>query len=308
MENSIKVGYDSQTSLYVVKTIYNRALIVNGRPLVDALRGTSNGADLITISEKPETITYKTTSRKLIGYDNTEDMTTISVSEYNKLRQVVIDSRLYLDEDADEDDEFTYKTLEDEVFAVRFFRTYKPIYETVEEVHSMEIEIIEYPVSAYKNIVPLHSMDAKHILETNCKFTPNNNELFFEICESYGIDRSRIEIPTHSGLRFVKIDNSYVSGMEDFEKSASLSVINTYDKCIERMNDNRKKLDDLISFHLAKQSQKKLDNATVGNLLAQLKILQNSVYGLDVKAKEHNSQRAISNKIAELINTYKEHA
>jgi hypothetical protein len=74
------------------------------------------------------------------------------------------------------------------------------------------------------------------------------------------------------------------------------------------MNDNRKKLDDLISFHLAKQSQKKLDNATVGNLLAQLKILQNSVYGLDVKAKEHNSQRAISNKIAELINTYKEHA
>jgi hypothetical protein len=304
MENSIKVGYDSQTGLYVVKTIYNRALIVNGKPLVDALRGTSNGADLITISEKPETVVYKTTNRKLIGYDNTEDMTTIGLNEYNKILEKVVESKTY-NEELDED---VYNTLEDEVFATRFFRTYKPIYETIEEVHSMEIEIIEYPVSAYKNIVPLHSMDAKHILETNCKFTPNNNELFFEICESYGIDRSRIEIPTHSGLRFVKIDNGYVSGMEDFEKSASLSVINTYDKCIERMNDNRKKLDDLISFHLAKQSQKKLDNATVGNLLAQLKILQNSVYGLDVKAKEHNSQRAISNKIAELINTYKEHA
>ena len=256
MENSIKVGYDSQTSLYVVKTIYNRALIVNGKPLVDALRGTSNGADLITISEKPETVVYKTTNRKLIGYDNTEDMTTISLNEYNKILEKVIESKTY-NEELDED---VYNTLEDEVFATRFFRTYKPIYETVEEIHTMEIEIIEYPVSAYKNIVPLHSMDAKHILETNCKFTPNNNELFFEICESYGIDRSRIEIPTHSGLRFVKIDNSYVSGMEDFEKSASLSVINTYDKCIERMNDNRKKLDDLISFHLAKQSQKKLDN------------------------------------------------
>ena len=304
MENSIKVGYDSQTGLYVVKTIYNRALIVNGKPLVDALRGTSNGADLITISEKPETVTYKTNSRNLIGYDNVENMTTISLKEYNKILEKVVESKTY-NEELDED---VYNTIEDEVFATRFFRTYKAIYENVEEVHNMTIEIIEYPVSAYKNIVPLHSMDAKHILETNCKFTPNNNELFFEICESYGIDRSRIEIPTHSGLRFVKIDNSYVSGMEDFEKSASLSIINTYDKCIERMNDNRKKLDDLISFHLAKQSQKKLDNATVGNLLAQLKILQNSVYGLDVKAKEHNSQRAISNKIAELINTYKEHA
>jgi len=304
MENSIKVGYDSQTGLYVVKTIYNRALIVNGKPLVDALRGTSNGADLITISEKPETITYKSSSRNLIGYDNLEDMTTISLKEYNKILERVIESKTY-NEELDED---VYNTLEDEVFATRFFRTYKPIYENIEEVHSMEIEIIEYPVSQYKNIVPLHSMDAKHILETNCKFTPNNNELFFEVCASFGIDKSRIDIPTHSGLRFVKIDGSHVSGMEDFDKTASLSIISTYDKCIDRMNDNRKKLEDLISFHIAKQSQKKVSDATIGNLLTQLKILQNSVYGLDVKAKECNSQRAISNKIAELINTYKEHA
>ena len=304
MENSIKVGYDSQTGLYVVKTIYNRALIVNGKPLVDALRGTSNGSDLITVSEKPETITYTSSSRNLIGYDNLEDMTTISLKEYNKILERVNESRTY-NELVDEE---VYNTIEDEVFATRFFRTYKAIYENIEEVHNMEIEIIEYPVSEYKNIVPLHSMDAKHILETNCKFTPNNNELFFEVCESYGIDRSRIDIPTHSGLRFVKIDGSYVSGMEDFEKSASLSIISTYEKCIERMNDNRKKLEDLISFHLAKQSQKKVNDATVGNLLTQLQYLQNSVRSLDVKAKEGNSQRAILTRVGELINTYKEQA
>ena len=304
MENSIKVGYDSQTGLYVVKTIYNKTLIVNGKPLVDALRGTSNGAELVTISEKPETIIYKNTIRKLIGYDNTEDMTTIGLSEYNKILEKINSTREY-DEDSEQ---YDYATLEDEVFTVRFFRTYKAIYESVEEIHNMEIEIIEYPVSQYKNIVPLHSMDAKHILETNCKFTPNNNELFFEVCASFGIDKSRIDIPTHSGLRFVKIDGSYVSGMEDFDKTASLSIISTYDKCIDRMNDNRKKLDDLISFHLAKQSQKKVSDTTIGNLLTQLQYLQNSVRSLDVKAKECNSQRAISNKIAELINTYKEQA
>jgi hypothetical protein len=304
MENSIKVGYDSQTGLYVVKTIYNRALIVNGKPLVDALRGTSNGSDLITISEKPETITYKSSSRNLIGYDNVENMTTISLKEYNKILEKVVESKTY-NEELDED---VYNTIEDEVFATRFFRTYKAIYENIEEIHNMEIEIIEYPVSAYKNIVPLHSMDAKHILETNCKFTPNNNELFFEVCASFGIDKTRIDIPTHSGLRFVKIDGSYVSGMEDFEKSASLSIISTYDKCIERMNDNRKKLEDLISFHLAKQSQKKVNDATVGNLLTQLQHLQNSVRSLDVKAKEHNSQRSILTRIGELIVTYKEQA
>ena len=304
MENSIKVGYDSQTGLYVVKTIYNKTLIVNGKPLVDALRGTSNGAELVTISEKPETIIYKNTIRKLIGYDNTEDMTTIGLTEYNKILEKINSTREY-DEDSEQ---YDYATLEDEVFAVRFFRTYKAIYESVEEIHNMEIEIIEYPVSQYKNIVPLHSMDAKHILETNCKFTPNNNELFFEVCASFGIDKSRIDIPTHSGLRFVKIDGSYVSGMEDFEKSASLSIISTYEKCIDRMNDNRKKLEDLISFHIAKQSQKKVSDATIGNLLTQLQHLQNSVRSLDVKAKEGNSQRSILTRVGELINTYKEQA
>ena len=304
MENSIKVGYDSQTGLYVVKTIYNKTLIVNGKPLVDALRGTSNGAELVTISEKPETIIYKNTSRKLIGYDNVEDMTTIGLNEYNKILEKIESTREF-DEDSEQ---YDYATLEDEVFATRFFRTHKAIYETIEEVHNMEIEIIEYPVSQYKNIVPLHSMDAKHILETNCKFTPNNNELFFEVCASFGIDKSRIDIPTHSGLRFVKIDGSYVSGMEDFEKSASLSIISTYEKCIDRMNDNRKKLEDLISFHIAKQSQKKVSDATIGNLLTQLQYLQNSVRSLDVKAKEGNSQRSILTRVGELINTYKEQA
>lgn len=303
MENSIKVGYDSQTGLYVIKTIPYKTLEVNGKPLVDALRGTSNN-ELITISEKPENITYKSSTRNLIGYDNLEDMTTISLKEYNKILERVNESRTY-NELVDEE---VYNTIEDEVFATRFFRTYKPIYENIEEIHNMEIEIIEYPVSQYKNIVPLHSMDAKHILETNCKFTPNNNELFFEVCASYGIDKSRIDIPTHSGLRFVKIDGSYVSGMEDFEKSASLSIINTYEKCIERMNDNRKKLEDLISFHIAKQSQKKVNDATIGNLLTQLQHLQNSVRNLDVKAKEYNSQRSIVTRVGELINTYKEQA
>ena len=304
MENSIKVGYDSQTGLYVVKTIYNKTLIVNGKPLVDALRGTSNGAELITISEKPETITYKNTSRKLIGYDNVEDMTTIGLNEYNKILEKIDSTREY-DEDSEQ---YDYATLEDEVFAVRFFRTHKAIYETVEDIYNLEIEIIEYPVSAYKNIVPLHSMDAKHILETNCKFTPNNNELFFEVCESFGIDKTRIDIPTHSGLRFVKIDGSFVGGMEDFDKTSNLAIINTYEKCIDRMNDTRKKLEDLISFHIAKQSKKKVNDATVGNLLTQLQYLQNSVRSLDVKAKEGNSQRAILTRVGELINTYKEQA
>lgn len=301
MEKTIKVGYDSQTGFYTFKNMFNTTMEVNGKSVSDPLRGFRSG-ELTVISEKPETITYKTSGRKLIGYDNTEDMTTISLEKYKEIEAAISKTREY-DEDSEE---FTYANLEDEVFALRFYRTHKAIYENVDEVHNLEIEFIEYPVSAFKSIIPLYSIDAANIFETKCKFVPNNTELFFDVCASYGIDKSRIDIPTHSGLRYVKIDDKYVTGMEDFEKSASQSIIGTYEECIARMNSNRKKLEDAIGFQIAKQSQKVLDKATVGHLLTELKILQNSVYGLDVKQKEATSQRSISNRINELINVYKE--
>ena len=301
METKIKVGYDSQTGFYTFKTGFNASMEVNGKSIADPLRGFRSG-ELIVISEKPESITYKTSQRTLIGYRNSETNGTVSVEDYK-----AVDAKITLTREYDEDsEEFTYANIEDEVFALRFYRTHTAIYENDEAFVNMEIEFIEYPVSAYKCIIPMYSLDANNVFETKCKFVPNNTELFIDVCTSYGIDKSRIDIPTHSGLRYVKIDDKFVTGMEDFEKTSSATIVGTYDECVARMNNNRKKLEDAISFQIAKHSQKVLDKATVGHLLTELKILQNSVYGLDVKQKEHASQRSVLNRINELINVYKE--
>ena len=305
MENSIKVGYDSRTNLYTFKTPVSysaKNVCVNGQPITDPLRGQKVG-ELMTINEKPETITCETSESELIGYDNTETITPISVKEYQETVNKISETREFYDY---VDEKFVYNTIEDEVFATRFFRTHKAIYKTQTTVHSMYIEFISYPVSEYSNIVPLYSIDAKNVFETKCKFTPNNIQLFKDICKARGIDDSRIDIPTHSGLRYVKIDTKYVSGMEEFEKSPNQEIIATYGECVERMNSIKTNLTELINFHLAKQSQNALDKATVGHLLTELKILSNSVYGLDVKQKEYNSQRSIQNRINELINVYEE--
>jgi hypothetical protein len=304
MENSIKVGYDSRTNLYTFKTpgSYSaKNVCVNGSPITDPLRGQKVG-ELMTINEKPETITYETSERKLIGYDNSETNTTISVKQYNEIVNQIDETREY-DEDSDV---YTYETLEGEIFATRFFRTHKAIYENINTVHNMDIEFISYPVSEYSNIVPLYSIDAKNVFETKCKFTPNNIQTFKDICRARGIDDSRITIPTHSGLRWVKIDDTYVSGMEEFEKTSNREIIASYEECVERMTATKNKLKELVDFHFAKQSQNVLDKATVGHLLSQLQILQNSVYGLDVKVKDESSQRSVSNRINELIKVYKE--
>ena len=305
MENTIKVGYDSRTNLYTFKTPESysaKNVCVNGNPITDPLRGQKVG-ELMTINERPFSITYETSERKLIGYDNIETITTISVKEYQEIKAQIESTTSDYDDDSEE---FTYNTLEDEVFATRFFRTHKAIHENINYVSYMDIEFISYPVSEYSNIVPLYSIDAKNVFETKCKFTPTNTQTFKDICRARGIDDSRIDIPTHSGLRFVKIDDKFISGMEEFEKNSNREIIATYEECVVKMNSIKTNLTELINFHFAKQSQNVLDKATVGHLLSQLQILQNSVSGLDVKKKEYNSQRAINIRINELINVYKE--
>jgi hypothetical protein len=304
MDNSIKVGYDSKTNLYTFKTPGNytaKNVCVNGKPITDPLRGQKVG-ELMTMNEKPETITYETSERKLIGYDNTETITTISVKEYQETIALIDKTRDY---DGDSE-EFRYDTLEDELFAVRFYRTHKAIYENVDTVHNIDIEFINYPVSEYLNIVPLYSIDAKNVFETKCKYTPNNIDTFKDLCKARGIDISRIDIPTHSGLRYATIDKKYISGMEAFERSLNREIIASYDECLNTMNSTKSKLTELINFHFAKQSQNVLDESTVGNLLTQLQNLQSSVNNLDVKVKDESSQRSVSQRIGELIRVYKE--
>ncbi len=303
MKTSIKVGYDSQTGFYTFNVgYYNFAnMKVNGKSIVNPLNGTFKHGELCVISEKPETITFSKTESVCTGYTHLETGMVISKEEYNEIQAEINASRTY-DEDSEE---FIYDEVEDEVKAIRFFRAYKAVYENVNTEHDLEIELIQYPVSAYKYIVPLYSLDATNVFETRCKYLPDTIELFYEICAQYGIDKTRVNVPNHSGLRYAKIDDAYLTGMEDFEKSTSSNgMIGTYDECVTKMNSTRKRLEEVVSLHLAKRSQKVLDKSTVGELLKELWSIKGRVSGLDVKQKDYSSQRALNTKITELIETY----
>ena len=301
MENIIKVGYDSKTDLYTFKTpgSYSaKNLCVNGKPLKDALRLNKVG-ELMTIKEKPESITYETEERIVSGYNN--GTTVISIKDYQEASAIIEKTRYH-----DDLDEFIYDSIEDEVTAIRFFKTHNKVYQTLNTTHTMEIEFIEYPVSEYSNIVPLHSIDAKNIFETNCKFIPNNLQIFKDICKARGIDDSRITIPSHSGLRYVQIDKKYISEMEEFQKFSERETIGSYETCINRMNTIKNNLLEIMNFHFAKHSQNVMDKSTVGALLTQLYTLKSSIIGLDVKVKDSNAKRGIAGSINDLIDIYKE--
>jgi hypothetical protein len=71
------------------------------------------------------------------------------------------------------------------------------------------------------------------------------------------------------------------------------------------MNTLKNRLTDIVSTHLAKQSQKVLDKETVGHLMQVLVGLESSLSSLDVKKSDINSWRGIKKSVSSLIETYK---
>lgn len=299
MQNDkLVVGHDPKTGFYTFKTGYNNSMEINGKPVTDPLLGFKSG-ELIVTKEKPITATYKTSSRVTVGYTK-ENGESVSVIDYNIELNKINQTRQW-DESLKE---FRYNTIEDEVRAVIFAKSYSAVYETQETVHNLEIEFVTYPVSEYKCIVPIQAFNASDISETKCKLVMSKPTLLYEACSEFGIDKSRIDIPNHNGLTYAKIDDKYIYGIEMFEKS-NFSFIGTYEECIERMNGIKKRLSDILSIHLAKQSQKVLDKVTLGHLMNELVGLERNISSLEVKKSDYNSWRAIKTSLSSLIETYK---
>jgi hypothetical protein len=299
MQNDkLVVGHDPKTGFYTFKTGYNNSMEINGKPVTDPILGFKSG-ELIVTKEKPVTATYKTSGRVTVGYAK-ENGESVSVIDYH-IELNKIDQTRQWDESLKE---FRYNTIEDEVRAVIFAKSYSAVYETQETVHNLEIEFVTYPVSEYKCIIPMHAFSASDISETKCKLVTDKISLLYEVCNEFGIDKSRIDIPAHSGLTFAKIDDKYIYGIEMFEKS-NFSFIGTYEECIERMNGIKKRLSDILSIHLAKQSQKVLDKGTLGHLMNDLVGLERNISSLDVKKSDYNSFRSIKTSLSSLIETYK---
>jgi len=299
-KNIIKIGFDSSTSLYTVQapTAYSiNNLELNGKPLTDPLRGYNSGS-LIVTSQTPKTVNYKRTTRKCIGYDNTEDHSTISLKEYTGTISGF--SREYNDDSG----EWVYDDLEAEITATRFIRNHKAVYANVEEIIPFEIEMIEYPASRFASIVPLYTMDAKNVFETKCMYTPDLMGLLIENLNDYGVTQKDIKVPAHSGIRYVQENNNYITGIEAFQKRFDRAFIGMYTECVTKMQETKDTLKELIDFHFAKQSDAVLDKTTVGSLITSLQTLKNSVCSLDIKVKDESTKRALENKINELITNY----
>jgi len=300
----IKIGYDKTTNLYIIPN--RNYCIINGkREKIDTIY--YNNARVLITSVKPET--YQTYSSKTITTHYEQDShfsNILTVEDYNKH---ISDFRSRGWED---DYEWFFDDIEDEIKYKRFLKDWKPINKQEEVITDYEIIFVEVPISEYEDIQPLASMeDIDSCEKAMFVYRPNPKKYFTEYCESLGMvlepndfkkTPNSYSFPS-SGIDYVKINGEYLflgdNKPKIFQKTAK------YQECIDKMDQDIKFIKDNIDLFLRKNDKTPLTEIERGSYYKNLINIQKSIRGLDVNKKTQQNQTSLLHQIQKLIESIK---
>lgn len=301
----IKIGFDKTTELYIIPN-RNYCIINSKREKIDTIY--YNNSQVLVTSIKPET--YQTYRSKNITthYKQYSHLSNIlTVEDYNKQ---ILDFRSRGWED---DYEWFFDDVEDEIKYKRFIKDWKPITKQEEIITDYEIIFIEVPVSEYEDIQPLASMeDINSCEKAMFIYKPNPKKYLSEYCESLGMvfesndykkTPNSYSLSSHSGLDYAKINGEYLFLGDN--KPRMFQKTDKYQECIDKMNQDIKFIKDNVDLFLRKNDKTPLTDVERGSYYRNLISIQKSIRELDVNKKTQQNQISLISRIQKLIESIK---
>jgi hypothetical protein len=274
------------------------------------VRRTVNGVDL-PVARGPVQIPYPTeikvvTTRKVkTGYTDKNDRVLFE-NEYNDKLSKITSKGEY------DDYEWSFDNIDDEYEYKKFLRTWQSVYEDVnEEIVFTDFDIVSTIVSEYDYIMPVNSIvtDPDDMLFI---YRPTPELILTEVAEKLGYqfvtDNSygrlkegdklkTITVSTHSGYQYTKINGNYINDDERHKFNSIREFRGTYNECIGEKDRQVKLAYEILKPYADRLIQRKLNQATVGELLTYLSYLKGRVGALDVKKADITMQRHIMGNI-----------
>lgn len=300
---NIKIAFDPQTNLYMavaqdLRGYSNSKILVEGKEVQNPM-----DSNLIVFKEKPKNITYQFTGKRPNGYINSAGFGNISDEEYDKIRRSITENATW----DDDSEEWTFKSVEDEVAHVRFKREWSRNYteETTEE--PVEIEFIYHPISELPEITPMY-LEGGTIFDTMCIYNCNGADLFNKRCEERGLTKAKHEnekgltywLSHKDNYRFAKLGGSYCTS--DAESSQFRSHRKgSYNELKEVHNENIKKIDIIIDRFIAKQNEEELKSVTLGGVVTIMHNIKTKLQGIEANSKTRGSYNALCTYLQEEI-------
>jgi hypothetical protein len=300
--NNIKIAFDPKTGLYMgsnqdLRSVSNRRVLVNEEEIQNPF-----GTSMVVLKEKPSKIISITMGKNAVGWEDLKTGKTISHEEYNSLRNELTSKGTL-----DDDNEWEFDEVEDQVNFLRFDKTWTRKYTDEPVISEFEIEIIEHPVSEIPEIVGSFHAGGNSIFDTVCTYSVNSGKLFRDRCEHFGLTKAKNDSEKgnvyyledrYDNFRFAKLGGSYCTNDESV-RMVRASARGSYEELKRVHEKNIEIVDSIISKWISKQDQKTLDIVTVGKQISFLDSILSKVISLDVKRADLSSQRSIIQSIRE---------
>lgn len=306
---TIKIAYDKSVGLYSIQAsdlrVYTTSkFLIDDKEVVNPFN-----SPVIVFDKMPSSIKYVTTGRNLVGYsdNSSEGKPFITTEEYLSKKQELT-SKGNWDDDCEE---YIFSSVEDEVNWVRFSRTWTAEYSSEPIVQEVEMELIEYPVSKSKYIVPNYKVGSTSIFDTTCTYNNNAADFFRERCIERGLSVASNEnqqgkvfwLSHKDDFRFAKINGTYCSSQEQVRQFRS-TVRGTYEELEKVHQKNIELVDSIIDLQLSKLNNRKINSQELGDMITFLNATFSNVQKLDVKVANRSSHshviKTLKDKIEEL--------
>ena len=219
------------------------SLEVDGIPVTANTFVVSDLSTILNVSVIPATITHYTG----------ENGDTMTVESFRREKEY-LSSKGFPEEGYSSC--YIFENLDDEYAYKRFIQRWKPVYgesRTVKE--PVTVELTE--VRTDSGDPDIQSMWNSPQCATKAHlYTLDRNAIslrdFKACCEAHGLDYN---IPSHSGIRFAKIDGKY-AGFDDMDFSKSPPFIGTLDQCKAEKLSLYKRVTNTIKLYIAKYRTK----------------------------------------------------
>ncbi len=247
--------------------------------------------------ESLDKVIYKNTKTHVVKWKNTITGEELSPEEYSaKCSELFAAYNEDEEEWGDIDAEYAWK---------KWNQGWEVEREYEEEVIKPAIEIVEVTIdTGSKNISPIWSVDTlpdeKRLFSLDVFSAAK--DAFIAACNKW---EAKYEIPSHSGLRFAKVDGEYV-----FQVEWKGAFHGTLEKAKAREAEIKAEVESAVAIVVSKKRGVMFSDVELAEVYKQLSSIRSDVYNLPVKQSGSKDQQELVGRIGKLItsiaNTAKE--
>jgi hypothetical protein len=290
------VTYISDQDLYLVTppaSYYLRNHTINGNPVPETT---------FTSKEKP-VIKCKQVSSVCVGYEHKLTKETVTVEDYNSSLNKLTAKGNYNDDDS----EWEFDTIEHEVEYKHFIRDWYPKYQSNEYETEIEYVVKQGMLSSGEEFIDsMLSIDSNQASLFVYRRNAHLRALFDKLKEKYS--DAKWDIPTHSGLYYVKMNGEYLFSNNPIFKLEGKDFTNNLDECKAEKNTIDKLFKTTVACRMTVINGN-INEITLADFKVKLANISNNIATIINSSKRELKQNAAANArtdIKQMIETLNE--